>query len=51
MRRFDLLEKKLKLEFNKIEIPTGNDIATTRLYRWAQRILDTPSQKILMASF
>jgi ATP-dependent RNA helicase DeaD len=45
MRKFDLLEKKLKLTFNKIEIPTGNDIAATRLYRWAQRILDTPSQK------
>ena len=45
MRKFDLLEKKLKLAFNKIEIPTGNDIAATRLYRWAQRILDTPSQK------
>ena len=44
-RKFDLLEKKLKLAFNKIEIPTGNDIASTRLYRWAQRILDTPSQK------
>lgn len=45
MRKFDLLEKKLKLTFNKIEIPTGNDIAATRLYRWAQRILDTPTQK------
>lgn len=45
MRKFDILEKKLKLKFNKIEIPTGNDIAATRLYRWAQRILDTPSQK------
>lgn len=45
MRKFDLLEKKLKLTFNKIEIPTGNVIAATRLYRWAQRILDTPSQK------
>ena len=45
IRRFDLLEKKLKLAFNKIEIPTGNDIAATRLYRWAERILDTPSQK------
>lgn len=45
MRKFNMLEKRLKLKMVKISIPSAKDIAAKRLYNWAQTILDTPAVK------
>ena len=45
MRKFDALEKRLKLKMTKISIPSAKDIASKRLYTWAENILNTPAAK------
>ena len=45
MRKFDALEKRLKLKMTKISIPSAKDIASKRLYTWAENILNTPTAK------
>lgn len=45
MRKLNSLEKSLKLKMTKISIPSVKDIASSRLYKWAQTILDTPVTK------
>lgn len=45
MRKFNMLEKRLKLKMIKISIPSAKDIAAKKLYNWAQTILDTPTSK------
>ena len=45
MRKFDALEKRLKLKMIKISIPSAKDIASKRLYTWAENILNTPTTK------
>ena len=45
MRKFDALEKRLKLKMTKISIPSAKDIASKRLYTWAENILNTPTTK------
>jgi ATP-dependent RNA helicase DeaD len=45
MRKLNMLEKKLKLKMSKITIPSAKDLASKKLYTWAQSILDTPSSK------
>lgn len=45
MRKLNMLEKRLKLKMTKITIPSAKDIASKRLYSWAQTILDTPTSK------
>ena len=45
MRKFDALVKRLKLKMTKISIPSAKDIASKRLYTWAENILNTPTAK------
>ena len=45
MRKFGALEKRLKLKMTKISIPSAKDIASKRLYTWAENILNTPKAK------
>lgn len=45
MRKLNSLEKRLKLKMTKVTIPSAKDIASKRLYTWAQTILDTPTSK------
>tara|TARA_B100000900_G_scaffold412314_1_gene433825 strand:- start:919 stop:2574 length:1656 start_codon:yes stop_codon:yes gene_type:complete len=45
MRKFDSLKKRLKLKITKISIPSAKDIASKRLYTWAENILNTPTTK------
>ena len=45
MRKFDALEKRLKLKMTKISIPSAKDIASKRLFTWAENILNTPTDK------
>ena len=45
MRKFDALEKRLKLKITKISIPSAKDIASKRLYTWAENILNTTTAK------
>lgn len=45
MRKFDALEKRLKLKMTKISIPSAKDIASKRLYTWVENILNTPTAK------
>lgn len=45
MRKFDALEKRLKLKMTKISIPSAKDIAYKRLYTWAENILNSTTAK------
>ena len=45
MRKFDALVKRLKLKMTKISIPSAKDIASKRLYTWAENILNIPTAK------
>ena len=45
MRKFDALEKRLKLKMTKISIPSAKDIASKRLYTWAENILNSTTAK------
>ena len=45
MRKFDALVKRLKLKMTKISIPSAKDIASKRLYTWAENILNIPTVK------
>jgi ATP-dependent RNA helicase DeaD len=45
MRKLESLERRLKLSFTKVSVPSAKDIASGRLYRWAQNILETPTSK------
>ena len=45
MRKFGALEKRLKLKMTKVSIPSAKDIASKRLYTWAENILNTPKAK------
>lgn len=47
MRKFNALEKRLKLKMTKITIPSVKDIASKRLYKWAENILNTSTAKDL----
>lgn len=43
--RIKRLEKALGIEFNKLEIPSGEDIAKIRIENWCKGILDTPANQ------
>ena len=45
IRKFDALKKRLKLKTKKISIPSLKDIASIRLFTWAENILNTPTAK------
>jgi ATP-dependent RNA helicase DeaD len=44
MRKLESLERNLKLKFNKITIPSSDDIVNIRLEKWAQNLVDTKSE-------
>ena len=43
MRKLESLERGLKLKFNKITIPSSDDIVNIRLEKWAQTLMETTS--------
>jgi len=43
MRKLESLERGLKLKFNKITIPSSDDIVNIRLEKWAQNLVETKS--------
>lgn len=45
LRKLDILERSLKLKIEKINVPTVDSILSTRLNKWAQSIIDTPTNK------
>ena len=44
VRKLESLERTLKLKFNKITIPSADDIVNIRLEKWAQNLVDTKAE-------
>jgi ATP-dependent RNA helicase DeaD len=44
VRKLESLERTLKLKFNKITIPSADDIVNIRLEKWAQSLVDAKTE-------